>query len=70
MIRSMVAEGRTVVLSSRLLDEVEKICDVAAIVDRGHIVAQGPAAAGTGVSPGQRLPVEPGPVPGLRTARE
>ncbi len=42
MIRDLVAEGRTVMLSSHLLDEVEKICDVAAIVDRGRIVAQGP----------------------------
>ena len=42
MIRSLVAEGRTVMLSSHLLDEVEKICDTAAIVDRGRVVAQGP----------------------------
>jgi ABC-2 type transport system ATP-binding protein len=31
-----------VFLSSHLLDEVEKICDAAAIVDRGRVVAQGP----------------------------
>jgi ABC-2 type transport system ATP-binding protein len=43
MIRAMVEhEGRTVFLSSHLLDEVEKICDAAAIVDRGKIVTQGP----------------------------
>jgi ABC-2 type transport system ATP-binding protein len=43
MIRAMVEqEGRTVFLSSHLLDEVEKICDAAAIVDRGRVVAQGP----------------------------
>ena len=42
MIRGFVAEGRTVLLSSHLLDEVEKICDEVAIVDRGQIVAQGP----------------------------
>ncbi len=42
MIREMVEqEGRTVFLSSHLLDEVEKICDAAAIVDRGKIVTQG-----------------------------
>ncbi len=42
MIRAIVEqEGRTVFLSSHLLDEVEKICDAAAIVDRGRIVAQG-----------------------------
>jgi ABC-2 type transport system ATP-binding protein len=41
LIREFVAEGRTVLLSSHLLDEVEKTCDVAAIVDQGTIVAQG-----------------------------
>jgi ABC-2 type transport system ATP-binding protein len=41
LIRELVGEGRTVLLSSHLLDEVEKTCDVAAIVDRGRIVAQG-----------------------------
>ncbi len=42
MILSMVAEGRTVVLSSHLLDEVERTCDAVAIVDRGSVIAQGP----------------------------
>jgi ABC-2 type transport system ATP-binding protein len=45
MIRAMVEEeGRTVFISSHLLDEVEKICDAAAIVDRGKVVSQGPIA--------------------------
>jgi ABC-2 type transport system ATP-binding protein len=42
MILSLVAEGRTVVLSSHLLDEVERTCDAVAIVDRGNIIRQGP----------------------------
>ncbi len=41
LVRSWIAEGRTLILSSHLLDEVEKICDHVAIVDRGRIVAQG-----------------------------
>ena len=41
MIRSLVDEGRTVVLSSHLLDEVERTCDAVAIVDRGKVVRQG-----------------------------
>jgi ABC-2 type transport system ATP-binding protein len=41
MIRGFVAEGRTVLLSSHLLNEVEKICDQVAIVDRGRVVMQG-----------------------------
>lgn len=40
-IRSFVDEGRTVLLSSHLLDEVEKTCDMVAIIDRGHLVRQG-----------------------------
>jgi ABC-2 type transport system ATP-binding protein len=51
MIRGMVEqEGRTVFLSSHLLDEVEKICDYAAIVDRGTVVAQGPIGELTGAA--------------------
>jgi ABC-2 type transport system ATP-binding protein len=44
MIRGFVAEGRTVLLSSHLLDEVEKICDAVAIVDHGRVVMQGSIA--------------------------
>ena len=44
LVRAWIAEGRTLVLSSHLLDEVEKICDHVAIVDRGRIVAQGTLA--------------------------
>ncbi|MGH9019901.1 MAG: ABC transporter ATP-binding protein, partial [Acidimicrobiales bacterium] len=41
MIQSLVAEGRTVVLSSHLLDEVQRTCDSVAIVDRGKVIRQG-----------------------------
>jgi ABC-2 type transport system ATP-binding protein len=44
MILSLVAEGRTVVLSSHLLDEVQRTCDAVAIVDRGTVIRQGPIA--------------------------
>src|SRR6266550_4657316 len=44
LIRAFVDEGRTVFLSSHLLDEVEKTCDQVAIVDRGRIVIQGGVA--------------------------
>jgi ABC-2 type transport system ATP-binding protein len=43
-VRSLVAEGRTVLLSSHLLGEVERICDAVAIVDRGRVVTQGSIA--------------------------
>jgi ABC-2 type transport system ATP-binding protein len=41
LLRSLVDEGRTVVLSSHLLDEVERTCDAVAVVDQGRVVAQG-----------------------------
>jgi len=44
MILGLVAEGRTVMLSSHLLDEVERTCDAVAIVDRGNVVRQGSIA--------------------------
>jgi ABC-2 type transport system ATP-binding protein len=43
MIRALVEEeGRTVFISSHLLDEIEKTCDVAAIIDGGRVIAEGP----------------------------
>jgi ABC-2 type transport system ATP-binding protein len=44
MILSLVAEGRTVMLSSHLLDEVQRTCDAVAIVDSGMVIRQGPIA--------------------------
>ncbi|MFZ0667569.1 MAG: ABC transporter ATP-binding protein [Acidimicrobiales bacterium] len=44
LIRSFVAEGRTVMLSSHLLDEIERTCDAVAIVDQGNVIRQGPIA--------------------------
>jgi len=52
MIQSLTAEGRTVVLSSHLLDEIERTCDAVAIVDKGKVIRQGPISellAGTSV---------------------
>ncbi len=65
MILSLVAEGRTVVLSSHLLDEVERTCDAVAIVDRGNIIRQGPISellAGASLAAaGRVLRSRPGP---------
>jgi ABC-2 type transport system ATP-binding protein len=41
MIAGLAAEGRTVVISSHLLDEVERTCDAVAIVDHGRVIRQG-----------------------------
>jgi ABC-2 type transport system ATP-binding protein len=44
MIGELTSEGRTVFLSSHLLDEVEKTCDAVAMIDRGRMIAQGSIA--------------------------
>jgi ABC-2 type transport system ATP-binding protein len=41
LIRSLVQEGRTVLISSHMLDEIEKTCDWVAIIDRGKLIRQG-----------------------------
>ncbi len=41
LIRSLGTEGRTVVLSSHLLYEVEQVCDSVAILSKGTLIAQG-----------------------------
>ena len=51
LIHELVAEGRTVLLSSHQLDEVERTCDAAAIVDNGKVVAQGTIHELTGGGP-------------------
>lgn len=41
LIRQLSTEGRTVLLSSHLLHEVEQVCDRVAILSRGRLIAQG-----------------------------
>ncbi|QBD79332.1 ABC transporter ATP-binding protein [Ktedonosporobacter rubrisoli] len=41
LLRSLAARGMTIFMSSHLLQEMEVACDRIAIVQRGHIVAQG-----------------------------
>jgi ABC-2 type transport system ATP-binding protein len=54
LLLGLAAEGRTVIVSSHLLDEVEKTCDWLAVIDAGRCVAAGPighvlATAGAGL---------------------
>jgi ABC-2 type transport system ATP-binding protein len=44
MLGDLVAERRTVFLSSHLLDEVQRTCSHVAMIDRGRLIAQGPIA--------------------------
>jgi len=42
IIRTIAEEGRTVLFSSHLLDEIERVCDHVAMIDRGRVVLFGP----------------------------
>jgi ABC-2 type transport system ATP-binding protein len=44
LIPELAAEGRTVMLCSHLLHEVEQVCDAVAIFQRGRVIAQGATA--------------------------
>ena len=44
LLRSMAAEGRTVLVSSHLLSEVAQTVDRVVVINRGRLVAEGPVA--------------------------
>ena len=44
LVRGLGADGRTVLLSSHLLHEVEQVCDSVTIISRGRLIAQGVVA--------------------------
>jgi ABC-2 type transport system ATP-binding protein len=57
-------KGRcTLIVSSHNLLELEQICDAAAILDRGRVVAEGTMAELTAASEEIRIKLAPGPVP-------
>jgi ABC-2 type transport system ATP-binding protein len=81
IIRDLHAAGTTVVLTTHLLDEAERLADRVAIVDRGRLVAldtpRALTGAGSGAAGRVRLVAPPGldtaalaRLPGARAARE
>ncbi len=44
LVRTIKAEGRTVLLTTHYMEEAYFLCDVVAIMDRGRIIAEGPPA--------------------------
>jgi ABC-2 type transport system ATP-binding protein len=51
LLRGLAQDGLTIILSSHLLDEVERLCDRVAIIDSGRLVAE----AEVGALPGEYL---------------
>jgi ABC-2 type transport system ATP-binding protein len=49
LIRKIASNGKTIILASHLLDEVQKVCSHFAVLKRGNLVHVGPVAeVGTG----------------------
>ena len=48
LIRDLYKQGKTIILASHLLDEVEKVCTEVAILKRGHVLEQGSVANALG----------------------
>jgi oleandomycin transport system ATP-binding protein len=66
MIRSLVAEGTTVLLTTQYLEEADKLADEIVVIDRGRVIAAGtPAQLKTRVGGHvlQAQPADPGDLP-------
>jgi len=51
--------GLTILLSSHLLHEVERVCNVVAIIDKGHLLYQGPIGSLIAKDKLMKITVEP-----------
>ncbi len=59
LILRLKAEGRTVIIVSHLLEQVEEVCDRVAILDHGRLVREGTPAELAGSASRQALVVDP-----------
>jgi ABC-type multidrug transport system ATPase subunit len=63
LLRGIRRDGRTLVISSHNLPELEALCDHVAFIDRGVVVAAGPTDAVTGKGQEVEIDLSPGPAP-------
>ena len=59
MIRALVAEGTTVLLTTQYLDEADRLASQIAVIDHGRVIATGTAAELKAETGGQTLDVRP-----------
>jgi oleandomycin transport system ATP-binding protein len=59
MIRKLVAEGTTVLLTTQYLDEADRLANQIVVIDHGRVIANGTAAALKAKVGGQTLDVRP-----------
>ncbi|HEU4333959.1 MAG TPA: ABC transporter ATP-binding protein [Candidatus Eisenbacteria bacterium] len=55
LVRELKGRGRTVIFSTHIMTEAERICDEIAIIEKGSILAQGTLASLLAGKPGQNL---------------
>lgn len=41
LLKDLVAEGKTIIITSHMMHEMEKVCDEIAIIDKGHLIVSG-----------------------------
>ncbi len=71
LLTSLAGTGRTILVSSHLLTEVEKTCDHVAIMDRGRILAEGTPEALSGAGTDRvEVQLTPADVPAAQRALE
>jgi oleandomycin transport system ATP-binding protein len=70
MIRELVAEGTTVLLTTQYLDEVDRLASEIAVIDRGKVIATGTAAELKAKVGQQTLDVRPADPADLTAAAE
>jgi ABC-2 type transport system ATP-binding protein len=44
LVRGLLAQGRTVIITTHYMDEAERLCDRVAVVDRGQVISSGSPA--------------------------
>ena len=59
MVRELIAEGTTVLLTTQYLDEADRLANEIAVIDRGTVIANGTAAELKAKVGGQTLDVRP-----------
>ena len=68
IVRELVAAGTTILLTTQYLDEADELASRIAVLDQGHIVAEGTPTELKRLVPGGRIRLEFGDIHGLDAA--